>query len=280
MIPTPTHPRIGTPYGKAGSWSGGRHGGVDFPCPPGTPVVAPWSGTVKESGRTSWGTAYGTAVLIDFDRLPNGDPGLWGILAHLTHADVGPGDRVTAGQTVGRSGATGNVTGPHVHFEVQRGPRWASGAHTNPQPWLNAHPTQQQEAPMSDEYGLDDPNTRLVVGRSYVRFSTNWNPRTSGLQHGKRYSKVRPHFKTGASGGALRFRCVRTGGGEPDDPTWYHDEGVTADMLDADGFFLRSFASFESGDASRDLHWEVKCIGGMESATIEPTRYAGFAVQD
>jgi hypothetical protein len=134
---------------------------------------------------------------------------------------------------------------------------------------------------MSDEYGLDDPNTSLAVGRAYVRFSRDWNPDRSGLQHGKRYSKIaRVRFKSGKTIGALRFKVVRTGGGQPDDPTWYHDEVIAADALDESGETVRSFASFESGEADRNLHWEVKCIGGIDSLTIADTRYAGWAVQD
>jgi murein DD-endopeptidase MepM/ murein hydrolase activator NlpD len=97
-------------------WADGVHKGVDLLTPTGTDVVAPWSGTVVEVGRTSWGSAFGTAVIIDFDRLPNGDPGLWGILAHLSSVTVKPGARVAVGARVGRSGATGNVSGPHLHF--------------------------------------------------------------------------------------------------------------------------------------------------------------------
>lgn len=130
---------------------------------------------------------------------------------------------------------------------------------------------------MADEYGFDGDNKELVIGRSYVRFSTNWNPKTDGLQFAKRYSKGKPVFSTGKSAGALRFKCVRT---NPEDPTFYHDEGVSAEMLDDEGYFLRSFASFESGDDRRDLYWMVKCIGGMRSCIITPSHYSGFAVQD
>jgi hypothetical protein len=137
-------------------WADGVHKGVDFPVPSGTDVVAPWSGTVVEAGRTSWGSAFGTAVIIDFDRLPDGSPGLWGIQAHLSSTSAKPGARVAAGARVGRSGATGNVSGPHVHFEVQRDRRWRSDRHTDPQPWLDAGAAQRGgPAPMSsasDDY--------------------------------------------------------------------------------------------------------------------------------
>lgn len=146
MRPVPG--RVTVPYWERGTmWAGGHHRGVDFAAPVGTVVRAPWSGVVTP---TKWGPAYGTHLVIDFDRLPDGSPGLWGILAHLARADVKAGDRVKAGQVIGRTGATGNVTGPHLHFEVQAGPSWRPAgaglveASRNPQPWIDA-----QEAPVT-----------------------------------------------------------------------------------------------------------------------------------
>jgi hypothetical protein len=111
-------------------------------------VVAPWGGTV--TGQ-SWGPAYGKHLVIDFDRLPDGKPGLWGVLAHLSSATVKAGDRVEAGQVVGSSGATGNVTGPHLHFEIQTGPTWrvfqSPDVSRNPQPWIDAKKVAPVTAP-------------------------------------------------------------------------------------------------------------------------------------
>lgn len=143
MRPVPG--RVTVPYWERGPhWAGGHHRGIDFAAPVGTPVRAPWGGLVTP---TKWGPAYGTHLVIDFDRLPTGAPGLWGVLAHLSRLDVKPGQRVKAGQVIGKSGATGNVTGPHLHFEVQSGPSWRPAAHLpetsrNPQPWIDA-----EEAP-------------------------------------------------------------------------------------------------------------------------------------
>ncbi len=131
---------VGTPYGRRGKWwSLGIHKGADFPAPKGTPVRAPWSGRVVGIG--SWGPAFGNrSPVIDFDRLPDGSPGLWGILAHLDTVTVKVGDRVKAGDVIGTVGTRGNVTGPHVHFEIQRGPRWSRFRHRNPAKWIAADP--------------------------------------------------------------------------------------------------------------------------------------------
>jgi murein DD-endopeptidase MepM/ murein hydrolase activator NlpD len=135
-------------YWHPGPWDGGHHRGTDFAAAVGTPVYAMWSGKITSY---QWGSAYGLHLVIDHDQLPNGDPGYWAVYAHLSSKKVHPGQRVTAGQLIGLSGKSGNVTGPHLHVEVQTGPRWqpASAGHVtrNPQPWIDAHtgPTLYQD---------------------------------------------------------------------------------------------------------------------------------------
>ncbi|MFJ9352356.1 peptidoglycan DD-metalloendopeptidase family protein [Streptomyces sp. NPDC101237] len=109
---------LGTRYHVAGSmWSSGYHTGVDFVVPTGTPVKAVGEGTVVTAG---WGGAYGNQVVI---RLADGYYAQYG---HLSALSVSPGQTVTAGQRIGLSGATGNVTGPHLHFEIRTTPDYGS----------------------------------------------------------------------------------------------------------------------------------------------------------
>jgi murein DD-endopeptidase MepM/ murein hydrolase activator NlpD len=134
----PSSRPITCPFGRKGSaWATGQHGGVDFGCPVGDTVRAMWGGVVTSA---SWGPAYGTHIVIDHDRLPDGSPGLWAVYAHLSRKSVLPGDRVEAGDPIGKSGDTGNVSGPHLHVEIQSGPNWRSGHYVNPAPWLAAEP--------------------------------------------------------------------------------------------------------------------------------------------
>jgi murein DD-endopeptidase MepM/ murein hydrolase activator NlpD len=86
------------------------HTGADFLSPMGRPVKSPNAGRIvlAESQYFS-----GNTVIIDHGL------GLFSILAHFSEIDVKVGDTVTAGQIVGKVGATGRVTGPHLHWGVR-----------------------------------------------------------------------------------------------------------------------------------------------------------------
>ncbi|MEU4893123.1 transglycosylase family protein [Streptomyces sp. NPDC044780] len=118
-----------TAYRAAGSsWSSGYHTGVDFPVSIGTSVKAVSTGQVVSAG---WADAYGYQVVI---RHPDGK---YSQYAHLSQLSVRTGQSVNVGQQVGRSGATGNVTGPHLHFEIRTGPGY--GSDINPLTYLRSH---------------------------------------------------------------------------------------------------------------------------------------------
>ncbi|MEV4431004.1 M23 family metallopeptidase [Streptomyces sp. R-07] len=109
---------MSTPYHQAGSmWSSGYHTGVDFIASTGTTVVAVGPGTVYSAGD---GGAYGNQVVIQHA------DGTFSQYAHLSSISVSAGQTVTGGQQIGLSGATGNVTGPHLHFEMRTGPEYGS----------------------------------------------------------------------------------------------------------------------------------------------------------
>jgi murein DD-endopeptidase MepM/ murein hydrolase activator NlpD len=108
-----TNGGVGTPYGASGSlWSGGTHTGQDYPCPVGTPVYASLDGIII---NTNPGSDYGKTVEIDHG---NGYQTLYG---HLSEVVVSVGAAVTKGQLIAKSGDTGKVTGPHLHYEVRKG---------------------------------------------------------------------------------------------------------------------------------------------------------------
>ncbi|WP_030243611.1 MULTISPECIES: M23 family metallopeptidase [unclassified Streptomyces] len=120
---------VGTPYHMSGSmWSSGYHTGVDFVVPTGTSLKAVGAGTVVSAG---WGGAYGNQVVIQLE------DGKYAQYAHLSQLSVSAGQTVTAGQQVGLSGATGNVTGPHLHFEIRTTPDY--GSDIDPVAYLRSH---------------------------------------------------------------------------------------------------------------------------------------------
>ena len=87
------------------------HTGLDIPAPTGTPVAAAAAGRVAYAGPLAGG--WGITVT-----LAHGN-GVRTMYAHLSAVSVKVGDVVTAGQTVGLVGATGDATGPHLHFEAR-----------------------------------------------------------------------------------------------------------------------------------------------------------------
>ncbi|WSM10553.1 peptidoglycan DD-metalloendopeptidase family protein [Streptomyces sp. NBC_01716] len=107
----PVNVPYGTPFGKAGlMWSSGRHTGLDFPAKTGTRIGAVDSGQVRS--RTSGGP-YGQHIEISHGS------GLTSLYAHMSAMLAKAGADVKRGQQIGRVGATGNVTGPHLHLEAR-----------------------------------------------------------------------------------------------------------------------------------------------------------------
>ncbi|MEU6158671.1 transglycosylase family protein [Streptomyces sp. NPDC047130] len=114
----PVNAALGTAYRKHGSsWSKGYHTGIDFPVPTGTAVQSIGAGQVVTAG---WGGSFGYQVVVRHQ------DGRYSQYAHLSAISVKAGQSVAAGQRLGRSGSTGNSSGPHLHFEVRTGPGFGS----------------------------------------------------------------------------------------------------------------------------------------------------------
>ncbi|MFE6127902.1 M23 family metallopeptidase [Streptomyces sp. NPDC056437] len=122
-LPTSSY-TITSTYGESGSlWSSGQHTGLDFAAPTGTPAKAVHNGTVKSAG---WSGSYGYRIVLE---LEDGTE-VW--YAHLSSMTASAGQKVATGETIGRVGATGNVTGAHLHLEVHT----PGGSGLDPMAWL------------------------------------------------------------------------------------------------------------------------------------------------
>ncbi|MDG9714593.1 M23 family metallopeptidase [Streptomyces sp. DH10] len=120
---------ISTGYKAGGAvWSSGSHTGVDFHAASGTSVHSVGMGTVVEAG---WGGSYGNQVVIKMN------DGTYTQYGHLSSVGVSVGQQVTPGQQIGLSGATGNVTGAHLHFEARTSPEY--GSDIDPVAYLRSH---------------------------------------------------------------------------------------------------------------------------------------------
>ncbi|MEU5275825.1 M23 family metallopeptidase [Streptomyces asoensis] len=123
-LPTSSY-TITSTFGQAGSlWSSGYHTGLDFAAPTGTLIKAVHSGTITEAG---WAGSYGYRTILTLD---DGTE-LW--FCHQSSISVSVGQKVATGDVIGRVGATGNVTGAHLHLEVHPG---GSADGIDPAAWL------------------------------------------------------------------------------------------------------------------------------------------------
>lgn len=116
---------------------GSLHRAIDFEASVGTPVFAAedgfvtsayrWNGVVTNGDSNS----YGNYIIIEHENYKNGN--LRTLYAHLQTLLVKVGDIVKEGTIIGYTGNTGNVTGPHLHFEVRY-----NGTRVNPLNWLDS----------------------------------------------------------------------------------------------------------------------------------------------
>lgn len=117
--------RISYRYGvRNPRYVAGYHTGNDYAAPVGTPVVAVRNGTIKWSD--SHGGAYGNWIGLEAHN------GRVYVYCHLSVRRVKKGQKVKAGQRLGLVGRTGNVTGPHLHFEDHPQGRFVYGQGRKP----------------------------------------------------------------------------------------------------------------------------------------------------
>ena len=117
------HPNLTSRFGPR--W-GRLHAGLDFGAPVGTSLFAMSSGVVTKAGN---GGGYGNKIEITYW------DGTVSYFAHMSEIDVKVGQQVRPGTYVGKSGNTGQSTGPHLHLEMH--PK--GGDPVDPMAWLQKH---------------------------------------------------------------------------------------------------------------------------------------------
>lgn len=111
-----------------------NHHGIDFKAPTGTPVFTPFDGVVT---RANWNhAANGNCIEVRFT------DGTLAKFLHLSRNDVSEGARVSAGQQIALSGNTGRSSGPHLHYQLNRG-----DAVLDP---IDVHGTERRTLPAGD----------------------------------------------------------------------------------------------------------------------------------
>ncbi|WHH61089.1 peptidoglycan DD-metalloendopeptidase family protein [Petroclostridium sp. X23] len=106
------NPATGILTSRFGSRWGSQHTGIDIAGAIGTPVTAADGGKAIFAGAS--GSGYGNLIIIDHGN------GYQTYYAHLNTIKIKKGDSVYKGQNIATVGATGKVTGPHLHFEVRK----------------------------------------------------------------------------------------------------------------------------------------------------------------
>lgn len=158
----------------------GTHKGVDWALPVGTPLLACISGTITYASDA---TDAGLTVTI------NSNGNLYKCF-HMSRIDVILGQQVIQGQQIGLSGATGNVTGPHLHFQVEI----PAGNPVDPLPLLGNVLGKETEDTMQGDTiiknrkdakafysavwreGCTDSTADGIIGRSILDITNQWAP--------------------------------------------------------------------------------------------------------
>jgi len=164
------------------------HAAIDMAAVIGTPVVAADDGLVVAAGQNGcipagfplagcWAFGGGNVVLIQHNTR------CWSAYCHLNDVTVHPGDYALAGQLIGHVGATGNVTGPHLHHALEFNGLWTSSPG-----WAPVDPRRYWP-------GGDQQHSLYAVPRRFVNRGNPTNLRTGPRLYASVAYRVAPGFE-------------------------------------------------------------------------------------
>lgn len=130
------------------------HRGIDYGTPLWTPILASADGTVDFTANLTVG--YGKYI-----RLKHAD-GYVSLYAHLSEISVREGQTVAKGQVIGKSGSSGNSTGPHLHFEVRKN-NVVIDPKTVLQSVLDSNPINNTPDPVKPQFEAVQSGSAIVV---------------------------------------------------------------------------------------------------------------------
>lgn len=148
--------------------NGGHHNGTDFAVPVGTPLLALFDGWVSRIERWQL-TGYGRMIVL------RSNCGHYEALyGHMSEIDgrLDPGDKVKFGQEIGKSGNTGNSTGPHLHLSI-----WKDGKLIDPEAFMKQPALFEVASPEAEQartHSVVSGETLSGIARAYLGSSARW----------------------------------------------------------------------------------------------------------
>ena len=156
-MPNPVaKPRITQPWGRPNPrYAAKRHTGIDYGMPVGTPLLAVTDGVIKDVLNDK---SYGRVVVLSATH-EGTKYDIW--YCHMSKPEVKKGQKISVGQELGKSGNTGNSTGPHLHLETRIAPFRYGNDVSNP--FLDIPGIIDKNAPSKRKIGMWKKSVALVT---------------------------------------------------------------------------------------------------------------------
>jgi len=140
-----------------------KHGGTDIPMPVGTPLLAPFDGVVKETGKNPGG--WGNFMVLKSSN------GVYSLFGHVSDYSKRSGDQIKAGEQVALSGhqhGGGRSTGPHLHWEIGSSWNGTIGGKIDPISWSSGKAIPSVSGQTSSKTSTDSPADSAETAETFT----------------------------------------------------------------------------------------------------------------